>query len=1301
MATINTTEASVHLTADGSPNDQDVALAIAWLAFNQREWTAAAVRWADIRLRFPDNRIGYLIGAQALQAAGAVSRAVAVLADARRRWPDDLEILAAAADLAHARGDYPAGIRIGKAIIGLFPGESAGYFHAIHGLRHLGKHAAAEAVLSAATQRCLNDRMIASMHVESLPRRGAAAEADATASHTHEAFPNHPAGDDLGVGACQTMNGQTGIKEIPEIMHQRLPNDPMAQRLSAQQATERREWAVAEACWTRFREQFPDDPAGYIGGALVRRETGWPDGSDALLAQGIASQPRDIGLLTEYAHNAMRRKDWNEAVRRWETFRLRLPDSHLGYLGGAGALRDAGQFEVAEALLRGALTLFPDEANLAGEYVNLARIRGDVASMIERSRQLAERFPDRVDGAVSYAEALSVEGRHAEAETILLDAQRRFPDQVEPFAEFAQVAIRQGAWIASLERWQAAQRRFPRLESLSHRIFEARMRVAEVDPESTAEAAVEPVPQAATPAMKEIVEDFESLGGAGHGCEFGLFQRTHGAEPLGLLRWADLGADLLIAALEAEFEGVGLPENTLVFTPPTTGRSEYWTRDKRYWMAMRCFIMADEVAYEKMVTQACRRIQFLRRKLIDDLQAGEKIFVFKSIARNLTDAELARLHNAARRYGDNALLYVRYEDAANPNGSVRVAGPGLMIGYVDRFAFSPDDRDLGPAVDRWAAICTKAHAIWKSGDLARATPGEVAVSSAPIATAAAKPAEAEPSRGQRLISGPGPDRSPVILKWSAAKVAEARQTLVEQAPNTREQAFASIVVNSLDGDHAAARGRIGKLVDDFAIHYPHDDFMFEGLLLASVISGQWDLAPRLLRDRFGTDWCAAVDVEAIEPPAQTMRWEIDPAGKSRFHLNAALFASDRTWIELFGWSRSMTLFHDYTTAPAPEHGSVLVSLGDSGATPGLAPSEYRPGYFLIPDPVFLNTNAYSAARTAIDAAWVPWNDRAPIAFWRGASTGQLRSNWRNLPRMKLCLIARQAASAGLIDAAITSFVGLPAAMLQEAEAAGLGGDFVRPTDFTRYKYQIDIDGNTNAWAALFQKLLTGSPVLKVRSPFGYRQWYYDDLIPWENYVPVEPEMHDLIEKIRWLREHDDHAQRIGQAGLALARSMSRANELKRVRPTISAAIRCFSGRPDIVIPFGAETDESRFLIDGWSGIFTASGATGRYALGPESRIKFPRPMSEHDMELRLSLAAPAPANAFRMITVVNGLQVDDVVVTSPRDVVSTVPASTVARGSQTTITLLFPDLCQTSKPALPAVPAMAGLLFTGLQMTAK
>ena len=112
-----------------------------------------------------------------------------------------------------------------------------------------------------------------------------------------------------------------------------------------------------------------------------------------------------------------------------------------------------------------------------------------------------------------------------------------------------------------------------------------------------------------------------------------------------------------------------------------------------------------------MTEQVCRRLQFLRQKLIDDLHAGEKIFVFKNLQRNLTETELVRLHAAVRAYGNGVLLYVQYADEAYPAGAVEDRGDGLMIGYIEHFAFSPEDKKLGPVNDAWSDLCNSANQI--------------------------------------------------------------------------------------------------------------------------------------------------------------------------------------------------------------------------------------------------------------------------------------------------------------------------------------------------------------------------------------------------------------------------------------------------------------------------------------------------------------------------------------------------------------------------------------------------------------
>ena len=67
----------------------------------------------------------------------------------------------------------------------------------------------------------------------------------------------------------------------------------------------------------------------------------------------------------------------------------------------------------------------------------------------------------------------------------------------------------------------------------------------------------------------------------------------------------------------------------------------------------------------------------------------EKIFVYRVTDRNLREEEIDSIWRAVRAYGDSTLLYVRYEDAEHPNGTVAIVKPGLMVGYMDRFKQLP------------------------------------------------------------------------------------------------------------------------------------------------------------------------------------------------------------------------------------------------------------------------------------------------------------------------------------------------------------------------------------------------------------------------------------------------------------------------------------------------------------------------------------------------------------------------------------------------------------------------------------
>ena len=83
-----------------------------------------------------------------------------------------------------------------------------------------------------------------------------------------------------------------------------------------------------------------------------------------------------------------------------------------------------------------------------------------------------------------------------------------------------------------------------------------------------------------------------------------------------------------------------------------------------------------------------------------------------------------------------------------------------------------------------------------------------------------------------------------------------------------------------------------------------------------------------------------------------------------------------------------------------------------------------------------------------------------------------------------------------------------------------------------YKYHLVIDGNTPASNGQWV-FATGSVPIIITHP-GNRWWADTELRPMDNYVPVNYDLSDLVEKIEWLVGHDTEAQRIAQNALALS-----------------------------------------------------------------------------------------------------------------------------------------------------------------------
>ena len=193
---------------------------------------------------------------------------------------------------------------------------------------------------------------------------------------------------------------------------------------------------------------------------------------------------------------------------------------------------------------------------------------------------------------------------------------------------------------------------------------------------------------------------------------------------------------------------------------------------------------------------------------------------------------------------------------------------------------------------------------------------------------------------------------------------------------------------------------------------------------------------------------------------------------------------------------------------------------------------------LIPDPYCLMTGGYQILRKRMKRNPLPpWEERLPIAFWRGATTGSKSIELNNLELNRRYQLARLSRTwPNRIDARINRVVQCRDAQAhKQVEGRLLKEELicetVNPWHAALHAWQIDIDGNVNSWGLLW-KLLSGSCIIRVDS--GRRQWYHNRLKPWVHVIQVQQDLSDLIQKIEWCLNNRRECAEIASRGKALA-----------------------------------------------------------------------------------------------------------------------------------------------------------------------
>ncbi|KAF7299174.1 CAP10 domain-containing protein [Mycena indigotica] len=165
---------------------------------------------------------------------------------------------------------------------------------------------------------------------------------------------------------------------------------------------------------------------------------------------------------------------------------------------------------------------------------------------------------------------------------------------------------------------------------------------------------------------------------------------------------------------------------------------------------------------------------------------------------------------------------------------------------------------------------------------------------------------------------------------------------------------------------------------------------------------------------------------------------------------------------------------------------------------------------------------------------VKWEDKKAKIYWRGMSNGGhiIGQNYHRFPRFRLITIARN--HSDLIDAKMTQFAETHCTDNCERnkiiEEYDITGPKSSKEEVYKFKYLLDVDGNTFSGRYL-SLLRSGSLVFKSTV---YDEYFNDWLLPYEHYVPVSPDLSDLVDKVQWAIDNEAEARRIQETGQLFA-----------------------------------------------------------------------------------------------------------------------------------------------------------------------
>jgi tetratricopeptide (TPR) repeat protein len=272
------------------------------------------------------HRRAYLGASLALRYTRRYAEADAVLLAASLYYPDDFEIDAAYAWVAHSAQDWDEAATRWQRVRARHPQNVAGHICGALSLRAGGRRAAADEILEQARSLFPDNADVLIQYAWTAHIVADWPEANRRWHSLRQSFPDQRDGYAFGAAALRDAGDFAAAEALFEASSQKFPADPELAVQRAMIPAARRDWDLAVAQWEAVRARFPDRPEGFIFGGQALLEKHQFDAAEQLLLQGIDRFPDNVEVAIEHAWVAHRRQFWAQAQKRWQRLLQRYPD---------------------------------------------------------------------------------------------------------------------------------------------------------------------------------------------------------------------------------------------------------------------------------------------------------------------------------------------------------------------------------------------------------------------------------------------------------------------------------------------------------------------------------------------------------------------------------------------------------------------------------------------------------------------------------------------------------------------------------------------------------------------------------------------------------------------------------------------------------------------------------------------------------------------------------------------------------------------------------------------------------------